>query len=122
MIEALGRLWRAVAYAGRRRGATSAVRKNLSGWFVRTSGDVDGELVHLGGGVTGALVHAHHALLRGRGGQAEHLAGLGVEPRALEVGALDALDREVTFVRLTQLLLGDSHETAVHVHELGHRR
>jgi hypothetical protein len=70
--------------------------------------------------VAGALVDAHDRLLARPGRQAEHLAGLGVQPGALEVHALLALDGEVRLVCFLQLLGGDPDEAGVHVHECGH--
>ena len=66
-------------------------------------------------------VHALYGFLGRPGGQAEHLARLGVEPRALEVHALLGLDREVALVRLLQLLGRHADEPRMDVHELGHR-
>src|SRR3954468_13564518 len=82
--------------------------------------DLDRELVDLGGGVSRALVDLHHGLLRGARREAEHLAGVGVEPGTLEVHVLVALDCQVAIVRLAKLLGGDAEEPVVDVHVLVH--
>src|SRR5689334_22601262 len=82
--------------------------------------NLDRELVDLGRGMAGALVDAHDALAAGAGRQAEDLAGLRVEPRALEVDTLVALDREITLVGFLQLRGGNADEAAVDIHECRH--
>src|SRR5262245_32905353 len=84
------------------------------------SGHLDRELVDLRGRMARALVDAHDALAARAGRQAEDLAGLGVEPRPLEVDALVALDREIPLVGFLELGGRDADETAVNVHELRH--
>jgi LemA protein len=88
----------------------------------RRASDLDLELVHLVGRVAGALVDALYGLRRRRGRQAEHVPAGRVEPSALEVHALLALDLQVRVVRGLELGRSDAHEPAVHVHELRHRR
>src|SRR5512140_835858 len=77
--------------------------------------DLDGELVDLRRGMARALVDAKHRVPRRPGCEAEHLAQLRVEPGALEVDALVALDREIALVGLLELLGCDADEPAVHV-------
>src|SRR5688572_30617693 len=87
----------------------------------RRISDLHRELIDVGGGVTRALVDPHDRLARRPGREAEHPAGVGIEPGALEVHALLRLDREVPPVRFVQLLRRDTEEARMHVHELGHR-
>ena len=49
--------------------------------------------------MTGPLVDPHDGSSRRPGGEAEHLACLGIEPGTLEVHAFVGLDREVAPVR-----------------------
>src|SRR5512142_2578987 len=81
---------------------------------------LDRELVDLGRRMTGPLVDAHDGLPARPGGQAEDLPRLGVEPRALEMDAFVALDREVALVRFLELLGRHPDEPVVDVHELRH--
>src|SRR3954453_7274127 len=70
--------------------------------------------------MAGALVDPHHRFLRRSGREAEHLAGLGIHPRLLEVDILVALDGEISIVGLAQLIGADAVKARVHIHELGH--
>jgi len=68
----------------------------------------------------GLVVHPEYCLFRRARRQAESLARIRIEPRALEVNALGRLDGQVALVRLAQLVPGHADEPAVHVHELRH--
>src|SRR6476619_954686 len=78
------------------------------------------QFVDLAGRVTGSLVDPQHGLARWAGREAEHLAGLGIEPCVREMDALLCLDREIAAVRLVELFGRDAEEPGVHVHVCRH--
>jgi hypothetical protein len=76
------------------------------------SDDLDGELVDLRSRMSRALVDSHHALAAWTRRQAEDLAGLGIQPRSLEMDAFVTLDCQVALVRFLELRRGDTDEPA----------
>ena len=71
--------------------------------------------------MAGTLVDPQDRFPRRPDGEAEDLAGVRVEPGALEMHAFVGFDREVGLVGIPQLDRGDPEEPRVHVHECRHR-
>src|SRR5919106_455777 len=70
----------------------------------RGGSDLDRHLVDLWRRVPGLLVDSHHGFLGWTRRETEHLACLGIEPRALVDDAFRVLDVEVALMRLGELL------------------